>query len=92
MSTFNLENATVESATNALDFFMRAPTRDERIELIGEYLSCMSIRHIRQYVDGKRTIRFYVENTINGKGCLMMESELKDPPNKALLDSILPFN
>ena len=75
MTTFNLENATIESANNALSFFMRAPTRDERIELIGEYLSCMSMRHVRQYVDGKRTIQFYMENTISGKGCLMMKSK-----------------
>ena len=72
MSTFNLENSTIESANNALSFFMRAPTRAERIELIGEYLTPMSMRHIRQYVDGKRTIEFYIENTIDGKGCLMM--------------------
>ena len=92
MSSFNLEIATIESAANALSFFMRAPTRDERIELIGEYLYCLSMRHVRQYVDEQRTIRFYIENTISGKGRLMMETELINPPKKSLMDSILPFN
>ena len=72
---FTLENATIESAYNALKFFMRAPTRNERIELVGEYLSPVSMRHVREYVDGKRTIEFYMENTISGKGRLMLGSK-----------------